>query len=350
MAIPGALNATQVGDLVQTTLRDLGKPRFTEIASTLQKHTAMRNLLKKNRVTLESGFGLQWDVMVGQTGAAANVGLYNTDVVNDVDVMTQATADWRFSNTNYPIENRVLAMNREPSRIVNFVQEKRIAAMISFAELMEANFWGPPVALSDTLTPWGVNTWIVKNATQGFNGGAPSGYTSIGLNPTTYPNWQNWTDQYTAVSQDDFVRKLRKACTFTEFEPIVDGVPTFDTGEDHGLYTNYGVIAPLEEVLMSQNDNMGTDIAKYDGQVHFRRIPVMWIPKLEPDTTNPIYGIQWGVFKTFILQGWWLKETHIPVYPMQHTISAHFIDCAYQWVMRNRRCHFVISTGTTYPA
>lgn len=350
MALPNALTAVQVGDLVQTTLRDLGKPRFTEIATNLQKHTAMRNLLKRNRVELQSGYGLQWDVMVGQTGAAANVGLYNTDTVNDVDVMTQAQADWRFSNTNYPIENRVLSMNREPARIVDFVKEKRIAAMISFAELMEANFWGPPVAFADALTPWGVNTWIVKNATQGFNGAAPSGYTVIGLNPTTYPNWQNWTDQYTAVSQDDFVRRLRKAATFTEFEPVVDGVPTFDTGEDYGFYTNYGVIAPLEEVLMSQNDNMGSEIAKYDGRVHFRGVPITWIPKLEPDTTNPIYGIQWGVFKTFVLQGWWLKETHIPIYPMQHTLSAHFMDCVYQWALRNRRVHFVIATGTTYPS
>src|SRR5438445_12104321 len=216
MPLPAALTATQIGDLVQTTLRDLGKPRFTEIATNLQRHTARRNLLKRNRVQLESGYGLQWDVMVGQTGAAANVGLYNTDNVNDVDVMTQATADWRFSNTNYPVENRVLAMNREPSRIVDFVKEKRIAALISFAELMEANFWGPPVALADQLTPWVVNTWIEKNSTQGFNGGAPSGFTTSGLNPTTYPNWQNWTDQYTAVSQDDLIRKWRKAATFTE--------------------------------------------------------------------------------------------------------------------------------------
>ncbi len=350
MVTPNALLATQVGDLVQTTLRDLGRGRFTDISSPLQRHTAMKNLVRKNRIQFESGYGFQWDVMVGQTGAAVNIGLSASDNVNDVDVMTQATADWRHSTTNYAIEARVLDMNREPARIVSYVKAKRLACLISMAELMEANFWGPPVSITDALTPWGVNTWIVKNATQGFNGGVPSGYTTIGLNPTTYPNWQNWTDQYTAVSMDDFIRKARKAATFTDFMPPVDGIPTFNTGDDYGFYTNYGVYGPLEEALQTQNDNLGPDVASQDGKVVFRRVPVTWVPKLEADTTNPFYGLNWGEFKTFILTGWWLRETHIPIYPGQHTISAHFMDCSYQFVTRNRRCHFVIATGTTYPS
>ena len=222
-------------------------------------------------------------------------------------------------------------------------------ALISLAILMENNFWGPPVALTDTLTPWGVNTWIVKNATEGFNGSAPSGYTTIGLNPTTYPRWNNWTYQYTAVSRDDLIRHWRKAATFTDFEPPVDGIKTFNTGDDYGFYTNYGVIGPLEEALESQNDDLGPDIASMDGRVVFRRVPVMWVPRLETDTTNPVYGINWGYLKTFVLDGWWLKETHIPNYPGQHTISAHFLDLTYQFVTRNRRCNFVLATGVTTP-
>ena len=350
MVTPNALTAPNYGDLVQTTLRDLGKPKFTDISSPLQKHTAMRNLLRKNRRELESGYGVQFDVMVGQAQSAANVGLGASDNVEDIDVMTQATADWRNTTSNYSLVLQVIDMNREPARIVNFVQAKRIAALISLAELMEANFWGPPVSSTDNVTPWGVNTWIVKNATEGFNGGAPSGYTTIGLNPTTYPAWNNWTYQYTNVTSEDLLRHWRKAATFTDFEPTVDGIPTPNTGDDYGFYTNYGVIGPAEELLMAQNDNMGDDLAKYDGMFHFRRTPVFWVPKLEADTTNPVYGINWGWFKTYILKGWWLRETHVPVYPGQHTISAHFIDATYQWITKNRRCHFVLATGTTYPS
>ena len=350
MVTPNALTPTQIGDLVQTTLRDLGKPRFTEIATDLQDHLAMRNLLRKNRVELTSGTGVQWDVMVSGSGAAQNVGIGASDNVNIVDVMTQATADWRNSTTNYGILEQAMAMNREPARIVDYVLTRRIAAMISLAQLMEANFFGPPPAVTDTVTPWGLKTWCTKNATEGFNGGVPSGYTTIGLNPTTYPRWNNWTYQYSSVSRDDLIRHWRTAARKTKFKPPVDGIPTFNTGDDYGFYTTLTVMQLLEEALESQNDNLGNDLASKDGEGMFLRVPVTWVPALDVDTTGPVYGLNWGTFKTIILKDWWLKETHVPIYPGQHTISAHFLDCTYQWVARNRRDKFVLSTGTTEPS
>ncbi len=344
-----ALLATALNDLVQTTLRDLGKPRWVEIATDVQDHTAVNNLLRKNRVELQSGYGVQWDVMVNHAQSASNVGLGASDNVSIVDTMVQAQADWRNTVASYAFIGQEIDMNREPARIVDLVKERRIACMIALAEIMETNFWGPPVAITDTVTPWGVNTWIVKNATEGFNGGVPSGYTTIGLNPTTYPRWNNYTAPYTAVSRDDLIRAWRKAATKTRFKPVVEGVPSFNTGETHGYYTNYAVVGPLEEALDSVNDNLGPDIAKNDGRTIFRRTPVTWIPLLDRDTTNPIYGIHWGWFKTIILKNWWLKETNVPVYPGQHTMSAHFLDSTYQWVLRNRRESFVISNGTSYP-
>lgn len=344
------LLATQLNDLVAMTLRNLGKPNFTEIATDLQRHTAMASLLKQNRVVLASGYGVQWDVMVNHNGAASNVGLGASDNINIIDTMVQAQADWRNTTSNYAIIGQEIDMNREPARIVDLIRERRIACMIALAELMENNFWGPPVALTDQVTPWGINTWLVKNATQGFHGGAPSGYTTIGLNPTTYPRWQNYTDQYTSITKDDMIRRLRRAATFCDFMPPVENIPTFNTGNDWKYYSNYAVVGGLEEVLEAQNENLGQDIASQDGSVVFRRVPVMWVPKLETDTTNPVYGINWGDFKTYVLSGWWMKETNVPIYPGQHTISAHFLDCTYQWIMKNRRTSFVIATGVTYPS
>jgi hypothetical protein len=344
------LLATQLNDVVAMTQKNLGKPNFTEIASDLQKHTAMQSLLNKNRVVLTSGYGVQWDVMVNHSGSASNVGLGASDNVQIVDTMVQASADWRNSTGNYAIIGQEIDFNREPARIVDLVRQRRIAAMIAVAELMEANFWGPPVAASDSTTPWGVNTWVVKNASEGFYGGAPSGYTSIGLNPTTYPRWKNWTAQYTSVTKDDLIRKMRKAATFTNFTPPVANIPTFSTGNQYGFYSNYSVIGNLVEILESQNEDLGTDIAPMDGKPVFLRSPIEWVPKLEADTTNPIYGLNWGDFKTYVLSGWWGKETSVPVYPGQHTVSAQFMDWTYQWIMKNRRTSFVIATGTTYPS
>ena len=344
------LLATSLGDLVVDTLRDLGKPKFTEITTDIQQFTAMPQLLKKNRVSIQGGYGVQWNVMVNHAQSAANVGLGYQDNPNIIDTTVQATADWRNSKADYAFIGQEISMNREPARIVDLVRQRRIAAMIALVELMENNFWGPPVGASDNTTPWGINTWIVKNASVGFNGGAPTGYTTIGLNPSTYPRWKNYSGNYTAVSSDDLVRKWRKMATFINFRPPVDGIPTFNTGNMWRWYTNYGVIGPLEEILESQNDNLGNDVASKDGLTMFRRSPVQWVPKLEDDTTNPVYGLNWGVFKTYILSGWWLKQTNIQNYPGQHTISAYFLDCTYQWVLKDRRCHGVLATGTSYPS
>jgi hypothetical protein len=344
------IQAENVLDFVADTLRDLGKPKFTDISSNLQRHVAMKNLMRKNRVQLESGTGIQFNVLVGQSNAARNVALAESDNVNLVDGMKQANTVWRNSQTSYMLIGQLMAMNREPAKIVDYIKQQRIMAMISLAELMEGNFWNFPL-FSDSKTPLGLPYWVGKNATKGFTGGIPSGYPDVaGLSPTTYPNWNNWAAPYTAISRDDFIRQAREAATKTDFQPPVDGIPSPDTGDEYGFYTAYAVIQPLEEACESQNDNLGNDVSSRDGKVLFRRVPVQWVPKLDADTTNPFYGINWGWYKTYILRGWWMKETEIPQTPGQHTVSSHFMDCTYNFVTKNRRCHFCLSNGTTYPS
>lgn len=344
--------ATGLTDLVASTLRNLGRPNYTDLTTDLQEFSVMTNLaLVNNRVKLKGGVGVQWNVAVNHAQSARNVGgIGGTDVVNIVDTMVQATADWRGTTANYAFFAEEMDMNSGEEEIVDLVAERRQMCMISLAEILEANLWGPPVALADVETPWGIKTWIVKNATEGFNGGAPSGYTSIGLNPTTYPRWKNYTFQYTNVSKDDMIRKWRTAARKTGFKPPVQGLPSPNTGDKYGYYTNLSALQALEEVLEAQNDNLGNAINPKDGEAVFSRQMVHWIPKLDADTTNPIYGVNWGWMKFYILNNWWLKETNVPVYPGQHTMSAHFLDCRYQVITKNRRTHFVGATATTEPA
>lgn len=343
------IQAENVLDFVKDTLNNLGKPKFTDISSNLQEHVAMKNLLRKNRVILESGAGIQFNVLTGQSNAFRNVGLAETDNANLQDGMQQASTVWRHSQTSYAIIRQLMSMNREPARIVDYVRQQRIMAMISLAEGMERNFWSPPSA-TDGKTPLGIPYWITKNGTKGFSGGTLSGYSTVaGLSPTTFTNWNNWAGPYTAVSKDDFVRAIREMSTKIRFKPPVDGIPTPNTGDMMGWYTNYPVYQPLEESLESQNDNLGKDIASMDGQVVFKRVAVTWVPFLDTDTTNPFYGINWGWLKTYILRDEWLRETNIVNTPMQHNVASHYIDLSYNFVSKNRRCHGVISNGTTYP-
>lgn len=353
------LQASGLADLIANTLKDLGEMKLTDIATDLQDYVAMNQLLSENNVKIDSGTSIQWNVMTSyDAGRFSFVGLYATDNVNVSDHIIQAEVPWRHATNNYAIDERELAMNRSPRKIVDQLKVNRHDAAVAQAEGMENAFWGYP-ATTDLLTPYGVAYWIVKSATaatkannDGFNGGAQTGYTTVAnINPSTYTRWKNYAAPYTAVSKADFCRATRRAMTHCLFKPAAkSGIGSFNTGDKWGLYTNYEVVSQLEELLEQQNDNLGSDLASQDGDVLFRRSPVKWVPKLDADTTNPMYGINWGVFKTTVLRGFWMKELKIENAPGQHTVCQVHMDTTLQWVCRDRRRNFVVSNGTTTPS
>jgi hypothetical protein len=340
--------ADDYADLVTTTLRHLEKTSWADIVIDNQRHIAMPQVLKKKRVNFGSGHGHQFNVRFYSNNAARNVKLNETDNPTTADTQKTGNIPWRHTETHWALEERIISMNKAPSRLVNLVQTSRIDAMTDLAELMETNFWSKPDTSADTLKPFGVPYWIVYNATTGFNGGRPSGFTDVGgLDPNTYARWKNWSANYTNVSKADLVRKWREAATKTEFRPPVDG-PFNNMESNWGFYTDYTVLGTLEEVLESQNDNLGNDVASKDGLTHFRRIPVTWVPWFDnnsgtTDTTNPIYGINWSVFKCAFLQGEYMKETKVRPHPLHHRTITQYTDCTYNFLCTDRRRNFVLS-------
>lgn len=350
-----ALQAAQIADLVTTTLNELGELKFTDLMSDYQNTIILKRTMKKNKMTFDAGPEVSFNVITDQNNSARFVGLGAEDRVDIPNVMTTGKVPYRHITWNWAIERREIAMNRTPRRIVDLAKTRRIAAFGSAIIAFEKRGWRVPGS-TDDLNPYGIPYWIVKSNTavttaDGFNGSVPSGYTVVGnLNPTTYPRWKNYATQYTALTKDDGIRKMRRAMVYTDFEPLVDDIPEYNTGDDYGLYTNYAVIGSLEEQLEAQNENLGKDIASMDGQAMFRRMPFKFVKELDLDTTNPIYGINWGEFKTMGLRGEWMNETAIDKQPGQHTVSATHTDCSFNWFCRNRRRNWVIATDTSMPS
>ena len=341
------LQADDIADLIKVTQKDLGRLRWTEIASDLQEYVALPKVLQAEKVAYQSGYGIQWNVMVDTSGAAKDTGLFAVDSVNVGDVMQTASAPWRHLTTSYAIERREVAMNRDPARIVELVKIRRADAMIDLAAHMETRFWGRPDDANDNEKLYGVKYWVVTNSggTEGFTGGAAFGSTVADLNPSTYTNWKNYSARYAAVSSTDLIRDWRKAATFTQFKSPVD-IPEYNTGSRYGYYTNYNVIGPLEEVLEAQNDNLGNDIASKDGRLLFRQVPVTWVPHLENTAGDPVYGINWGVFKPVFLSGEYMKEDGPSTAPNQHTVFQTFVDCTMNLMCTDRRRNFVLGTSS----
>jgi len=337
------LQADGLGDLVTTTLRDLGRNRWTDIASTLQEYVAMKQILQAKRAAFQSGYGIQFNLMRTTSGAADHVGLFEIDNVNVGDIMITGNIPWRHARTNYAIERREISMNRTPARIVNLLQTRRVDAMIALALELETGWWGVP-ASGTTADPFGVDYWLVKNATTGFNGGNHANFSGgpagIDRDITDNARFKNYTFQYTNITKPDLVRKWREAATKTKFTPAVDN-PSYDTGTDYGYYTNYDVIGPLEEALEGQNDNLGPDIASMDGRLVFRRVPVTWVPQLDSDAQDPIYGLNWSVIKPVFLTGEYLRETGPMQASNQHNVLQVHIDLTYNYVCYDPRKCFI---------
>ena len=340
--------AENLADLVTTTLRDLGRFKWTDISFDLQKYHALPSLLKKKRVPIESGVQIQWNVQVSDSGQAEHVKLFQVLGVNVEDVMVTANVPWRHTNTKYAIEDRERAMNRDPARVVDLTVVRRHDAHVSLAKLMETCLWSCPDS-GDDITPYGLLYWIVKHASLGFYGGNHANFSSGpgNLSATTYAAWRNHTGTYSLGVYDTsvFVRRIRQLMTYTHFESPVPDHPKYARADQNVIYTTYAPLAGLEEIAVAQNDQMGRDVASMDGKVLIRGTPVRWVPQLEVDTSGPLYFVNWGVLDIVFLRGEYMNEQP----PMRsteqpRTVKVHIDNT---W---NTRCYDRRRLGVLYGA
>ncbi len=351
------VQASDIADLVATTLNELGELRFTDLMSDYQNTIALKRVFRKHKTTFDAGPQVQFNIITDENHSFRFVGLGEPDVVDIPNVMTTGIVPWRHATWNWAIERREIAMNRTPRKIVDLAKTRRIASFGSAIIGWEQALWRLP-AVTDLKSLYGIPYWIVKSNTaattanaDGFNGLVPSGYTTVaGVSSTTFPRWANYATQYTLVTKDDFIRKARRMAVYTDFAPLVEDMPVYNTGDDLGFYTNYALLGALEEALEAQNDDLGDDIASMEGKVQFRRVGVGFVKELDKDTTNPFYQINWGEMKTMGLRGEWMHETSIPITPGQHTMSATHTDCSCNTFCRNRRRQGVLATDVGLPA
>ena len=354
-----ALQATSITDIVNLTQHELGPGKMTEVATLVPQHVGWRKIMKQNRIMIRSGDDIRFNLMHTHNDSARAVGVGADDVYNMPDLSTKGVVDWRHITSNYVLEHHIIDMNREPARIVEYAKEQQMGQLVAVAEKFEDRIWRVP-AISDTTNFHGIPTYIVKSNTavttnNGFNGTVPSGYSLVaGLDPVSAAltaKWSNYATQYNSVTAADLVSKARRAAVYTHWVPPIDDKPVgdYNSGDNYGFYTNYNVIGACEDIAVSQNDNLGPDIASMDGKVLFRRTPLTQVFKLDDDTTNPLYGINWGVLKIVILSGWWGKTTRIDLLPGKHTCSAVHTDYSFNMITYDRRRHFVLATDTTMP-
>lgn len=335
------LTDEEVGDLMTATLNDLGRLRWNQIAQKVQKFEVFSRIMRKEKVGFDSGIGLQRTVQFDDGGAARNVGLYNTDIINVKDLLTKLNIPWKHATTNWAWDRRELLQNRNGAQIVNIVKPRRVGAILSLAKLLENNFWSKPNDTNDNLKPYGLLYWCVYNATLGFTGTNPSGF-SLGagnIDAVANPNWANYSGQYTQITKGDLIAKLRTMYRKMHFESPVS-VEDFarGRGDQMRLYMNEPTIEGFEVLGESQNENLGNDLNRYADEMAFKKSPVIWVPQLDGLTTsNPVFAVNWEWFYPAFLEGEYLREGAPLQRSDQHNVWVINTDVSYNYLCTDRR-------------
>lgn len=349
------LQAADIPGLVAITLKELGRNKWQEVSQSLQRFTAAKKLWTKKRITEDSGTEIQFNFRDAIGDRAVWRTLDDADAVNLGGTLYQAAVPWRHITTNLALHDVMILMNRNPAKIVDLVKTQRTAAELDLMSKIESAFWTKPATSADVRLPWGLEYWVTPHASAGFNGGAATGFTTKGgVDPSTHSNFtNNYTFRYAAVSQADLVRALRLALYKTGFVSPVTTPGYEEGGPDVGMYSTYDVVRALEELAEAQNDNNGSDLAKYDGMATIRRIAVEPVPFLDTGLTAasavygkaPIYGIDWSVYHTVFLQGRYRAESGIIRPPDHHDVTVVYEDTTCNFVCHEPRRQFLGSTA-----
>jgi len=320
---------------------------FVDMQTDLTDHVAVREMWKNRRKKFDGGYEWRFEVQMDHNHSARAVGLFETDGSSLTDTMKQGKVGPRHVNAHYIYDQREPAFQRGGVGIVDLVKTRYVAMMVSFYELLEKFLWSKPTDSSDEKTPYGIGYWVVKNATEGFNGGNPAGFTDgrAGISTGDYARFANWTAQYADITKTDLLRKMRRAMRKTKFRsPVSHATPKLGSMKN-GIYTNDSVIGIFEELLEGQNMNLGNDLASKDGLSLFKSTPVQYAPYLDDDSTNPVFMLDWKWLAIGVMPGWENNLSAPSEVAGKHLVRRVDLDASLNMVCTDPRRQTVISTA-----
>lgn len=329
-----------IDDAVSATQELLVKRgSFLDLQTDLQDHTAVREMWQGRQKKFTGGNDWSFMAQVDHNHSARTVGLFDTDGSSVTDTLISGKISPRHVNAHYIYDQREPDFQRGGTAIVDLVQSRYVAMMVSFYEFLEEILWGKPTDSTDDRTPYGIAYWIVKNATEGFYGANPTGFAAgrAGISTTTYPRWANWSGTYAAITKEDLLRKMRKMHRNILFRSPVDHSTPALGATKNGIYTTDTVVGLMEELVEAQNMNLGADLARYDGRALFKGTPITLAPYLNADTTNPVYMLDWKWLAVGVLAGWENNLSKPYPVPNKHTVRRVDLDCTLNMICTNLR-------------
>ncbi len=346
------LQAEQIADIVSMVKDAEERGTYTLLTTELQKYPAMRQLFQGKGRREKGGEQLSFNVMVASNESAQTTSLFAEIDVAQADLFKVGRVPWRHVTNYYAFDEREPVLNSRPDDLVDIVKGRRTDCFVDLAKKFETWFWEAPVGSesADDAPPFGVKYWVGRNNTDpngafqgdGTNAAPVAAFTSgcAGLSSLDYPEWQNYSVGYSAVSEDDFVARLDKAAWSCDFENPV-AIPGAVSAQ-YGYYTTYPVLAELRAIARNRNDNLGYDLQSRNPTYMGSQIMAVPYLTINDATESPFYGIDWSVFRPTFLRGEWMNEVIVQRPGKQHRTVVTFVDSSLNIECKNRRKLFVL--------
>ncbi len=338
-----------IDDFVATTQTKFMRHQWGNLVHDYPDFVATRLIAEKGHME-DGGRDISWLIKKGTAGNAQTTGLYRQVNINVDDNVVTAVAPWRFQVTGFGYDQREPMFQSDRETVVQLLKLRDVEARDDMVELQENLFWGCPVNTSDTDALWGVSYWVTKDASTTpngwFGGMAPTNHTTVaGISPTDVARWRNWTGGYTTPNTDDLVKKIKRAMVNTNFKAPVPHKEVGFGKADRCMYADYdNVIEPLERLAETRNQNLGSDLAMYMGEVTIGRTPLktsFWLQN--NDSSYPVYGLDFGKFRPVIQRQLNMVRGKPQPVPGQDFVRRVTLHHGMNWTCVDRRRQFVIS-------
>jgi hypothetical protein len=354
-----ALGIEQLDDFVNSYLQKYIMGKWQDISLPLQQYYFASRLFDKAKKEEMFGSLCKWKIKVRNPDNFQVVGLYHRDSSNRVNMIDEGEMKWAMTTTNYhyDIDEEVFGQGCE--QIVNYIKLREDSMMDSFFAGMEDLMFGtgpssptqspnPPASLLHWITANMTDT-TSNNATEGFTGVEPYGFSSVGvggISTTDYPAWKNRAFPYAAVTHEDFVKKIIRSMDLCEFTPPIARPDIAPSRPDWELLTTLSRVEECRDLLQAGNDNIGKDLATYQNTVLIRGVPMVQVPawqssaSINKRTDGIVLGVNWPTFKWFYKSGRSQRKRAPFQHPEMSNVRVRCMDDTGQIVCFNRRANF----------
>jgi hypothetical protein len=345
-----AILPSTIDDIVKLTISHY-KRDINDLSQEYSNYYAMDLLQDSSRLKPTSGVDYKFPLQIDNNRNTQLSGMYATVTTSQKALTVLGTeALTKFVTTmEYDIDEPAFQRGNGVM-IADYLDTKIRSVYTDYAEYMEEQLWGAPTSSSQTPMPLkGIPYWIQKNSTAAYNryGGVdPSGFSAgrAGVSSTTYSKWANGTFRYTDVTSADLFAKMRTANMKSNFQAPHNMKAAFDKpgGSDICYYTTERVVNKCSQLLEARNENLGVDLAKYDGEAVFMGRPIKFVDYLDVnDTTDPIYKVDWTSFKFLYIKERYMEFSDPMVGVDRPSVRLRYMSAWTQLVCENLRKNWV---------